>query len=78
MGTSVVGLWGQAVQLLRDATKDAASCADLSLFFRVKPVHDKLNSLPPPPKATWRKLVQQEVCHAVCAHATCLLFDSTM
>jgi hypothetical protein len=59
MGASTVGLWEQAVKLLQDGTKDLASCSDPSLCTREGALTKKLEDLPPVPKATMKKLVQQ-------------------
>jgi hypothetical protein len=59
MGTNVISSWEQVVKLLRGGTKDPASCADPSLYPRVVSLVTKLNSLPPPPRSVWKKLVQQ-------------------
>ena len=65
MGTNVVSLWQQVVGTLRDATKDPASCADPLLVAAVatsqgSTLVTKLQSLPPPPRSVWKKLVQQQ------------------
>ncbi len=64
MGTNVVALWQQVVQLLGQATGEGRDpTADATLFAGVMDRVEKLKSLPPPPKSAWKKLVlQMQVC----------------
>ncbi len=62
MATSFVGIWAEAVKHL-DAARDPKGCTDLSLYAVALNLRTKLQDLPPQPKATWKKLVQQlQVC----------------
>lgn len=73
MGTNVAGSWQKAVKLLQEcsskqsdsAEADAAEC-------RVHDLIDKLMELPTPPKAVWKKMVQQlQVCSTQDAPTCC-------
>jgi hypothetical protein len=59
MGTNVAGVWDKAAKLLLDCTTQQPGAeADASLL-RATTLTDKLGQLPSPPKAVWKKLVQQ-------------------
>jgi hypothetical protein len=51
MGSSTVSLWQQAVKLLGDGIQTPAD--------GIEALVAKLQGLPPPPKAVWKRLVQQ-------------------
>jgi hypothetical protein len=58
MGAKVTAAWEQAVRLLHDCNihsggEQSACCA------AVEQLLDKLTALPTPPKAVWKKLVQE-------------------
>lgn len=57
MGANVVTAWEQALRLLHDcnpgSSRRSAAADSLSQLL------DKLQQLPAPPKAAWKKLVQQ-------------------
>ena len=61
MGTNLAGSWQKAVKLLQDCSTRQAHSAEAEAA-----LHDlivKLDGLPTPPKAVWKKLVQQlQVC----------------
>lgn len=59
MGSGAVGVWEQAVKALQVMTKDSHCCQSLTQYDAVDALAEKLKSLPPPPKAAWKKLVQQ-------------------
>lgn len=64
--SSAVGLWEQAVKLLRQqqpGSSSAAAGSDESLCDSIRELLVKLEPLPPQPKAVWKKLIQQlKVC----------------
>jgi hypothetical protein len=64
MGTNVAALWQKAVKLLQDcsARQNGSTEANAALKGATDLI-DKLTELPNPPKAVWKKLVQQlQVC----------------
>jgi hypothetical protein len=63
MSANVAVLWQRAVKLLQDCSSGSAD-AESSLQ-SVQDLLEKLEQLPTPPKAVWKKLVQQlQVCCA--------------
>ena len=58
MKTSLLGLWEKVLKLLQDRTLDLDP-ADIPQYHSVRDLVDKLRNMPPPPKSTWKKLVQQ-------------------
>jgi hypothetical protein len=71
MSTNAVGVWERAIKLLQDAARDPTN----------KPLQDSiiaqglhLKHMPPPPKSTWKKLVQQlQVCTSTSIEHGCCL-----
>lgn len=70
MGTNIAGLWGKAAQQLKDITKQPGSAEAEAALTSVQDLIDKLQDLPTPPKAVWKKLVQQKKVSEHSAHAT--------
>jgi hypothetical protein len=70
MGTNVAASWQKAAKLLQDCSTRQPNSAEAQTA--VQSVHDlisKLMDLPTPPKAVWKKLVQQlQVCCALNMH----------
>jgi hypothetical protein len=52
-------VWQQAVKALQEMTKDSYSCQSFTRYDALDALCTKLKDLPPPPKAAWKKLVQQ-------------------
>jgi hypothetical protein len=52
-------VWQQAVKALQEMTKDSSSCQSLTRYDALIALCEGLQNLPPPPKAAWKKLVQQ-------------------
>jgi hypothetical protein len=69
MGTNVAGSWQKAVKFLEECnTKQTGTIEAEAALRRVHDSFAKLRELPTPPKAVWKKLVQQlQVCCS-CAH----------
>jgi hypothetical protein len=62
MGTNVASLWQKAVKLLQSCSTrqfDNSDAEAEAVVHRVCDLIDKLKDLPTPPKAVWKKLVQQ-------------------
>ncbi len=60
MGTSVAAIWAKAAkQLLECTTKEPGSGEAQALLLEAKGLVYKLQLDPTPPKAAWKKLVQQ-------------------
>jgi hypothetical protein len=64
MGSNVAGSWQQAVKLLEKCSTMQTGSAEAKAALRsVRGLIDKLNGLPTPLKAVWKKLVHQlQVC----------------
>ena len=64
MARNVAGSWQKAVQLLQDCnTRQTASTEAQAAVRSVKGLIGQLQGHPTPPKAVWKKLVQQmQVC----------------
>jgi hypothetical protein len=58
MGTNVAGSWQKAAELLQVCSKGSDSEA-VAAWHSVQGLVLKLDQLPAPPKAVWKKLVQQ-------------------
>jgi hypothetical protein len=72
MGSNVVSLWEQVVKLLQSGTKNPASCGDPLLYEHVTALLEKLESLSPPPRSVWKKLVQQQQVRKLLTLQSCL------
>lgn len=59
MGTNVAGLWQKAAKLLQDSTRQTDSAGQEATLRTVHGFIGMLYELPTPPKAVWKKLVQQ-------------------
>ena len=66
MGTNVAGSWQKAAKLLQEYSTRQADTQEAKAALRsVQELLVKLEKLPMPPKAVWKKLVQQlQVCCA--------------
>jgi hypothetical protein len=69
MGTNVAGSWQKAVKLLQDiqllqdcTAKEADREKAVAALEKLVDLVYKLEHLPTPPKAVWKKLLQQQVC----------------
>jgi hypothetical protein len=60
MGTNIAGAWQEVAKLLQDySTKQPGSADANAALDQVQHLVAKLDQLPSPPKAIWKKLVQQ-------------------
>jgi hypothetical protein len=59
MGTNTLAVWEQCTKQLQILTADPASAAAAAAAGRMLVLCDKLDTLPAPPKAGWKKLIQQ-------------------
>jgi hypothetical protein len=69
MGTNAAVLWQKAAELLQESSSRQTNSADVLLspytleaqpaLRRVHDLLEKLHNLPTPPKAVWKKVVQQ-------------------
>jgi hypothetical protein len=68
MGTNLAGSWQKVVKLLQEcSTRQTGSTGTEAVIRSVQDLIDKMQHLPAPPKAVWKKLVQQlQVCCALC------------
>jgi hypothetical protein len=71
MGTNVAALWQKVVKLLQDCTLHADSIEAQAALQSVEfELVEKLLQLPTPPKAVWKKLVQQLQVRIILRHIT--------
>jgi hypothetical protein len=59
MGSSVVTAWEQALRLLHDCSEHPGSTRQSAAADSLSQLLNKLQQLPAPPKAAWKKLVLQ-------------------
>jgi hypothetical protein len=59
MGTKALATWEQCTKQLQILAADPASAASAVAAGRILVLCDKLDTLPAPPKAVWKKLIQQ-------------------
>jgi hypothetical protein len=59
MGTNVAAAWQKVAKLLQDCSTKQPGSAEAALS-SIKQLLGKLPTLPPAPKAVWKKLVQQQ------------------
>lgn len=71
MGTNVAALWQKVAKLLQDcSTLHADSIEAQAALHSVHDLVEKLLQLPTPPKAVWKKLVQQLQLRIILRHIT--------